>query len=129
MMTDFVVEKKEIIAETWTYLAIGGRLDAVTAAEAEKRICAGWEESQKLVLDLAKVEYISSAGLRILRRLAQIAKTQGKELCLMQVHSLVREMLRDSGMEVFFQFVDHVEELGICGKIAEEAEEKERLCV
>jgi len=47
-------------------LAVEGRLDTVTAPELEKVIKEIPDEITELVLDLEKLEYISSAGLRVL---------------------------------------------------------------
>ena len=43
-----------------------GRLDTTTAPEFEKAIRDGLEGTEELVLDLKNLEYISSAGLRVL---------------------------------------------------------------
>lgn len=43
-----------------------GRLDATTSPALEKAILEELGDAQKLVLDLKGIEYISSAGLRVL---------------------------------------------------------------
>ena len=43
-----------------------GKLDRNTAEEAEERINTEMEGMTKLIIDLEKLEYISSAGLRVL---------------------------------------------------------------
>ncbi|MCR5761356.1 MAG: STAS domain-containing protein [Sphaerochaetaceae bacterium] len=48
-----------------TTLKIDGRLDAVTSAEFEKEL-ETVEKSGELILDLSGLEYISSAGLRLI---------------------------------------------------------------
>ena len=47
-------------------ISIDGRLDTLTAPELEAEIKLQAEECEKLTLDLSKLEYISSAGLRVL---------------------------------------------------------------
>ncbi len=51
-----------------TTLTIGveGRLDTVTAPELEKEIAAVADGVNELTVDFAKLDYISSAGLRVL---------------------------------------------------------------
>ena len=41
-----------------------GRLDSLTAPELEDSLEEAYDGIEKLILDLAKLEYISSAGLR-----------------------------------------------------------------
>ena len=47
-------------------IAVEGRLDTVTAPELEKELKGSLGEADALTLDLEKLEYISSAGLRVL---------------------------------------------------------------
>lgn len=47
-------------------LEIEGRLDTTTAPNLEKTINAQTDDIKDLVLDMEKMEYISSAGLRVL---------------------------------------------------------------
>ena len=47
-------------------IAVEGRLDTVTAPELEEEIKNIPDEVEALVLDFANLEYISSAGLRVL---------------------------------------------------------------
>ena len=55
-----------------------GRLDTITAPEAEKKRTAELEGVKDLTLDLGGLEYISSAGLRVLLVLQKIMNGQGK---------------------------------------------------
>ena len=47
-------------------LALAGRLDTTTAPNLEAEIKALPSDTEKLVLDMTSLEYISSAGLRVL---------------------------------------------------------------
>ena len=49
-----------------TVIEIAGRLDTTTAPALEKAICEDIGDAKNLVLDLKGVQYISSAGLRVL---------------------------------------------------------------
>ena len=50
-------------------LFLAGRVDSGNAAEAEKQILAAAQGAASLTLDVEKLEYISSAGLRVILRL------------------------------------------------------------
>lgn len=47
-------------------LSLEGRLDTLTAPELENEIRNGLAGVEKLVFDFEKLEYISSAGLRVM---------------------------------------------------------------
>ena len=47
-------------------IALEGRLDTVTAPELESAINGSLENINELIFDLAKLDYVSSAGLRVL---------------------------------------------------------------
>ena len=54
-----------------------GRLDTTTAPELEKEIKESLDGVTKLVIDTEKLEYISSAGLRVLLAAQKIMGKQG----------------------------------------------------
>lgn len=60
-----------------TVIKIEGRLDTTTAPELEKAINAEGEALKSLVLDFKGVEYISSAGLRVLLTAQKKMNVQG----------------------------------------------------
>ena len=58
------IEIKKIQEET--IIEIAGRLDTITAPALDKTINEDIGDAKNLVLDIKCVEYISSAGLRVL---------------------------------------------------------------
>ena len=58
------IEIKKTAAET--ILEIAGRLDTITAPALDKVISEDIGDTKNLVLDMKELEYISSAGLRVL---------------------------------------------------------------
>lgn len=89
------IEKKN--AET---LALSGRLDTVTAPELEAELSALLPTADSLVLDMEKLEYISSAGLRVILK-TQKALTQKAGLKLTKVSEAVREVFDITGFSDF----------------------------
>lgn len=51
---------------TEAVIRICGRLDTITAPALDKTINEGLGDTQNLILDMKDLEYISSAGLRVL---------------------------------------------------------------
>lgn len=61
-----------------TVLALEGRLDTTTAPQLEEEVKAITPDVTSLVLDFAALEYISSAGLRILLSAQKTMNKQGE---------------------------------------------------
>ena len=61
-------------------LVLEGRLDTLTAPEAEEVFNQMAERFKKIVLNMAGVEYVSSAGLRTLKRLHMAMKKKNGSL-------------------------------------------------
>ena len=58
-------------------LKIEGRLDTVTAPELEKVVNEETDDVRELILDMKELEYISSAGLRVLLAAQKKMNKQG----------------------------------------------------
>ena len=91
------IEKKNTETKT---LALIGRLDTVTAPELEAEISAILPTAESLVLDMEKLEYISSAGLRVILK-TQKALAQKAGLKLINVSDNVREVFEITGFSDF----------------------------
>lgn len=80
-----------------TTLALSGRLDTTTAPEFEKQLRALLPDTSALVLDFAALDYISSAGLRVLLvAQKEMNKKKGK-MSLVHVSADVMEVLEMTG--------------------------------
>ena len=83
-----------------TTVVAGGRLDVMGAPEIEascKKLIS--EGTQRLLLDMASVEYISSAGLRSLLVLAKAVKSASGALVLCNLVPAVRDVMTISGFD------------------------------
>ena len=58
-------------------IAVEGRLDTTTAPDLERAIKEDIDDVDSLLIDLEKLEYISSAGLRVLLAAQKIMNRQG----------------------------------------------------
>ena len=75
-------------------VALSGRLDSSTAPDLEKQL--DLTDTDKLVFDLAGLEYISSAGLRILLASMKAMDRQG-EMTVRHVQPAVMELFTVTG--------------------------------
>ncbi len=56
---------------------VSGRLDTMTAPQLEKELKPNYEGISNLVFDISDLEYISSAGLRVLLSAQKVMNKQG----------------------------------------------------
>jgi anti-anti-sigma factor len=79
-------------------LAVGGRIDAVTAKRFEAAVMAPVQTgATPMVLDLDRLKYISSAGLRVILLAAKQQKLKNAKFALCNLHAEVRDVFEISG--------------------------------
>ena len=81
-------------------LAPIGRVDTITSPELEAAVVLDGVE--ELVFDLAQVDYISSAGLRVL--LSSQKKMAGKSMKIVNAKPAVKEVFDITGFSDIFTF-------------------------
>ena len=87
---------EKIINGTAATLKIVGRLDTTTAPELEAVIDACAADIKELVLDCSALEYVSSAGLRVILKAQKLMSEQG-ELKLTNVNETIMEVFDITG--------------------------------
>ena len=83
--------EKKIIGDAVT-LVVSGRLDTQTAPELENELDAVLPGLKELTFDMTSLEYVSSAGLRVILKAQKAMNAQG---------SMKLTGVNDSIMEVF----------------------------
>ena len=76
--------------------ALEGRLDTTTAPELEEALKQGLEGATGLTMDFSKLDYISSAGLRVLLSAHKAMSDEGG-MKVTNVNDMVREVFEVSG--------------------------------
>ena len=85
-----------------TYIVlVDGRLDTLTSPQLDEEINKIIEGAKKLIFDLDKLAYISSAGLRVLLGAAQQMDGKG-EMTLIHVSEAIREIFDVTGFIQIF---------------------------
>ena len=77
-------------------VALSGRLDTTTAPQLEAELKGSMDGVSSLVMDFEKLEYISSAGLRVLLSAQKIMNKQG-EMKLIHVNDVINEIFDVTG--------------------------------
>lgn len=86
-------------------LVLFGRLDNSTAVEAEKIFDTVTERYNDVILNMKNLEYISSAGLRILKRAYMTMRRKDGSLKLKNVNEMVMEVFEVTGFAGLLQFI------------------------
>ena len=77
-------------------VTLEGRLDTTTAPQLEAELKSDLADVTSLVMDFEKLEYISSAGLRVLLSAQKIMNKQG-EMKLIHVNDVINEIFEVTG--------------------------------
>ena len=90
---------------------ISGRLDSNTAPELEKKLKQPIESgSNHIIIDFEKIEYLSSAGLRvILNAIKKLNSTAGK-LVICSVSDDVRKVFQNAGFDSLISIVPNFDD-------------------
>ncbi|MBO6159469.1 MAG: STAS domain-containing protein [Firmicutes bacterium] len=86
-------------------LQLIGYIDASNAAEVEKIIVDLVGQFDTLILDMEKLEYVSSAGLRAFRHAFMDMRKKHGTLCAKNVSSSVMEVFEITGFTRLFKFI------------------------
>ena len=77
-------------------IALEGRLDTMTSPQLEETLKDSLDGVTSLIMDFEKLEYISSAGLRVLLSAQKIMNKQG-EMKLIHVNDTIHEIFDVTG--------------------------------
>jgi len=87
----------EIQQNDITLVSLAGRLDSNTSAQFEQYILAKIGDQPRLIIDFSKLDYISSAGLRVLLLAAKKVKQGNGRLILCALKEHIHEVFEISG--------------------------------
>ncbi len=87
---------KETDGKTITLVPVG-RLDTTSSPELEAELKTVTEEADTLIFNLAQLEYISSAGLRVLLGAQKAMNAKGGTMTIKNVNEIVSEVFNVTG--------------------------------
>ena len=91
MIINKIEENKNLI------LIPEGRLDAITSTQLQDALIPAFDTAKEVKLDFSKIEYISSAGLRVLLIGQKAANSKGASMLLCSVSEEIMEVLKMTG--------------------------------
>ena len=77
-------------------VALKGRLDTLTSPQLEEELNASYEGAEKLCFDFAELDYISSAGLRVLLSAQKTMNAKGS-MVVKNISEEIREIFDVTG--------------------------------
>ena len=86
-------------------LKLDGYIDASNAADVEKILVDVASKYENLTLDMEKLEYVSSAGLRAFKRVYMELRKGGGKLSARNVDKSIMEILEVTGFTRLFKFI------------------------
>ncbi len=93
-------------------LTLAGRLDSMTSRELEAVLRTGIEDVAQLELDMQSLEYISSAGLRVILAAQKVMNRQGS-LVILRPNPSVMEVFEITGFTEMLTIKHEDEEKGL----------------
>ena len=85
-------------------ISLSGRLDTITSPQLEEEVNRNsFDEIETVTLNMRTLEYISSAGLRVVLKLHKKMTAQGGQLKLINVNDMIMEIFTMTGMDSFLE--------------------------
>ena len=103
-----VIEKRQ---DGISIMRLLGRLDSNTSPEFEQKLFATIEYGEKsVIVDFSELDYISSAGLRVLLKAAKELKRSEGKIVLCSMKDYIKEVFEIAGFVSLFPIVPTVGE-------------------
>lgn len=84
-----------------TRITMEGMLDVNSSGEFKEKLNEIPEDAAKVIIDMEKLKYTSSAGLRVILGLQNSMDKSGTELVFTNVNSVIQEVFDDTGFSDF----------------------------
>jgi anti-sigma B factor antagonist len=85
---------------------LNGRLDSNTSQGFEKKIFQAIDDGSKsMIIDFRELEYISSAGLRVILKATKALKREEGKMMLCDMQDYVKEVFEIAGFDSFLPIV------------------------
>jgi len=93
-----------------TRVELEGSIDGKTAPQIREELSAVLPQVRKLIIDMSRVNYLSSAGLRLLLLLYRDISSRKGQLVLVGVIPEIRTVMSHTGFLNFFTLADSQQE-------------------
>lgn len=83
-------------------ITIAGSIDSNTAPALQQQVMAATSETNKVIMDLSNVSFVSSAGLRVLLMVYRLVKSKSGKVILVGVSEEIEGVMSMTGFINFF---------------------------
>lgn len=98
-----VIEKKQ---DDFSVFSLKGSLDSNTSPGLEEKILEAIQNgTNKMIVDFESLDYISSAGLRVLNKATKKLKHSNGKIVLCSMQDYIREVFEIAGFDYFIPIV------------------------
>ncbi len=103
MKVEFKTQNEILIIE------VNGSIDSNTAPEVQQKVLEASTDSNNVIIDLSEVDFVSSAGLRVILMIYRQIKAKNGKVVLVGVSEEIQDVMTVTGFANFFEMVDTVE--------------------
>jgi len=93
-----------------TVVELEGSIDSSTAPNVQKEVLFATENQVRIIFDMNKVTYLSSAGLRMLLLVYRQIKARNGNIALAGLSEEIKDVMSNTGFIKFFVIADTVDD-------------------
>lgn len=105
------MEVEQELIKNWQVIKVTGEIDSKTVSTLRDFIDEKLVENTAVALDLEKVPFMSSAGLRTLLTLQRKTTSMKVDLALIGVANEIQDTMKVTGFLQYFKLYDSIESL------------------
>lgn len=92
-------------------LELEGSIDSATAPTVQAEVLSATENQNKVIFDMNKVIYLSSAGLRMLLLVYRQIKARNGNIALVGLSEEIEDIMSNTGFIKFFVIADTIDDV------------------
>lgn len=107
MSMEIIEEKQDAVS----VFRLNGRLDSNTSQGFEEKVFSAiLDGSKNMVIDFKDIDYISSAGLRVILKATKALHREKGQIMLCSMQDYVKEVFEIAGFDTFLPIVGSMDE-------------------
>ncbi|GAB3277784.1 STAS domain-containing protein [Larkinella harenae] len=96
--------------DTITLIEAAGSIDSKTAPDFERTALTAIQGQSEVIIDLTNVDFLSSAGLRVLLMIYRQVKAKNGKVVLVGTSEEIQDIMANTGFLAFFSLAETLDE-------------------